>query len=624
MSSLAEDVELVLGPFRLCPSGSRLTRLATPFGPSGRKPLPRALHHYRSVVPTTLSSASLLRVELARIRAFRGLDECVLSLDPRLTLLAGRNNSGKSRVLRAVALACGGVIADRDDFTVGSDIEPEIDIVIAPGGDGASGFDPRVIELFGTNVQLVSAAGDQRIAWRTTVTRSAEGWGARASSRFLAFDAATNDWRPVTGQAEVGRNHRNALSADLVSTGRDLAAELSRPGSAIRRVLDDLEVPDDLRAPLEAALQELGGRIVDESAALGAIRDRLGALGKAVGGVGDPDVSALPGRLEELVRMIEIALDTGSGALPMRMHGSGARSLTSLQVQSVLYDRRIGRDGSDFPTHPVTLLEEPEAHLHPQACFDLADLLDSIPGQVLVSTHSSHLVSVAEPSAIRLIRHVSGATQVHDMSPVDGLSTRPPALRLDVAAAEWEKIKRFVERPFGEVLFASAIVIGDGASERAFLPYLLRHALGLRGAEVCVVDPGAMSQSDPLIKYAEAAGIPCVAFLDADQQGRDDEKSMRPYAKRVWATGDSSIDGALEEVLTTFNEDWVVECCKEHLSAVEGSGLERLKRLKGTYGSSLGRSFVQRFPDPASWPQGFQDLLDALSPRPEESDGNAR
>lgn len=574
-------------------------------------PPPDYRMHVTSIAPVL--SGSLMRIEVVRIRAFRGIRDCVLTLRPRLTLLVGRNNSGKSRILRAIGLACGGVDADRDDFTVDSEDEPSIDLVLAPP-DGEIMFDDRVQEVFGTHVQPVSPGGDERIAWRTSITRSAEGWGARASSRFLTFDAGARSWIPSVGASELTRSHRRAVAADLAGPGRDLASELARPGTSIRRVLDDLEVPDESRGELELDLRTLGGRIVDESSALGAVRERLDALAAAVHGIGSPHLSALPGRLEELVRLIDIALDTGGGPMPMRLHGSGTRSLASLQVQSVLYDRKLGRDGPDFPIHPVTLIEEPEAHLHPQACFDLADLLRAIPGQVVVSTHSSHLATVADLGSLRLVRRTADGCVVHDMTPTDAATTTPPALRLDVAEAEWEKVKRYVERPFGELLFAGALVIGDGATERGFLPHLLKTALGARASDICVVDVGAMSQCDPLVKYAEAAGIPCIVFLDSDHQGRSDEKKIRKSAIRVWATGDPNKHGALEEVLVEHDEAWVLARCKEHLPIIDGSALERLKNLKGTYGSPLGRAFVEKFPDVESWPVGLQALIAALDP----------
>ncbi|WP_248581607.1 AAA family ATPase [Nocardioides sp. InS609-2] len=208
-----------------------------------------------------------MRIEVVHLRSFRGIDDCVVTLRPRLTLLVGRNNSGKSRILRAIALACGGVSAERDDFTLGSEEEPTVDLILAPA-DSADSFDDRVREIFGTHLQLVSASGDERVAWRTSITRSAEGWGARATSRFLMYDAGVDEWKPATGASEVSRRQRGVLAADIAGTGRDLAGELSRPGTSIRRVLDDLEVPEAARGTLEADLQALGGRIVDESSAL--------------------------------------------------------------------------------------------------------------------------------------------------------------------------------------------------------------------------------------------------------------------------------------------------------------------------------------------------------------------
>ena len=522
-------LQLGIGP-AACPRGQATNGLRSLTGWGLHASNLHAVAQMPNSVRESGGAAGLVRVESVRVSDFRGLSDCTLALEPGLTLLVGRNSSGKSRLLRAIALACGAVSASSDDWTVGLSAEPTVDVVLAPGAIGPDeSFDDRVRVAFGQRIQLTSVAGAERVAWRTVVRQSAEGWGGRTESRFLQFDARTAAWTLPTNAVALTREHRGVLAADLVDTGRDLAAELSQPGSAIRRVLSELDVPQAERAILEEDLQALGARIVGKSGTLAELRTRLMTLERTVGGIGTPQVNALPGRLEELVRMIEIALDTGSGGLPIRLHGSGARSLSSLQVQNVLYERRLGRDGSDLPTHPVTLLEGPEAHLHPQACFDVGALLHAVPGQVVASTHSSHLVTVVPTKSLRLVRCVDGKTILQDLSPVDGENTTPAALRLGVSAVEWEKLKRSVERPFGEVLFAHAIVVGDGASERGFLPHLLRHALGHSAAGVCVVNPEGMSQALPFVKYAEAAGIPCVLFCDCDDAGRKDAQKLPSY-----------------------------------------------------------------------------------------------
>jgi putative ATP-dependent endonuclease of OLD family len=574
-----------------------------------------------------------LYVELVRIRNFRGLADCEIELEPTLTLLVGRNNSGKSRVLRALAVALGGLPVELDDLTVGSAEPATIDIIVAPMPMPRATTDEEVFEKsagqrLGTDVQAVREEPlRERFAWRTTVRRSAEGYGARADMQVLTFDAAHSDWVLQANAQTLSRDQRLLFAADLVETRRDLVEELTRRGSAIRRVLSDLEVEDATRVELEKRLSDLGAEIVGKSGTLEAIRKALADLETLVGSIGTPALSPLPVRLEELARSVAIDLDAGTGALPIRLHGAGARSLASLQVQGVLYDRRLGRDGPEIRPHPVTLVEEPEAHLHPQASLELAALLTALVGQVVASTHSSHLVTAVDPRAIRLLR-CDAATTVVDLGPAsaDGVATHR-ALRPSTHASEMEKLKRLVERPFGELLFASAIVIGDGATERAFLPIAIRHALGTKAHGVCVIDPESMKSdlSRAAIKFAKLVGIPWILFSDSDGPGRADAEALiSEYTagaepEVVWVVSDeqggSGEGSAIERMLTDFDERLCHDACMEvrpDLGAGETT-LVLLAKMKGSIGSALARKLVDRYPDHTKWPSSLRSLISHLS-----------
>ncbi len=50
-----------------------------------------------------------LFVERVVLRNFKGIRHLAVDLNPTLTLLVGRNNVGKSRILRALHVAVGGV-----------------------------------------------------------------------------------------------------------------------------------------------------------------------------------------------------------------------------------------------------------------------------------------------------------------------------------------------------------------------------------------------------------------------------------------------------------------------------------------------------------------------------------
>jgi hypothetical protein len=123
--------------------------------------------------------------------------ECSLALEPGLTLIVGRNNAGKSRLLRALGIALLGVAVELDDLTVGSGAPAVIEVVLAPppGSDpGADDvFDDAVAQRL--SVQITRREPDrERAAWRTTITRSAEGMGARSDVRWLVYDMEQGAW----------------------------------------------------------------------------------------------------------------------------------------------------------------------------------------------------------------------------------------------------------------------------------------------------------------------------------------------------------------------------------------------------------------------------------------------
>jgi putative ATP-dependent endonuclease of OLD family len=570
-------------------------------------------------------------VERLSIRGFRGISECEIELEPDLTVLVGHNNAGKSRILSALQLALGGRGADFDDFTVGTTVDPEIDVVLAPKPPTAPGdedaFEDTVGRRLGKGVQTVQEDPlRERFAWRTYVRRSAEGGGAISETHELTFDVGARHWTERKDAPNLRAEQRKIVAVDLVDTRRDLMEELGRRGSAIRKILSDLEVDAEIRKSLEDELADLGGNIVRGSATLTSVRVALEELHQLIGSMGLPQLNPLPLTLEELARSVSVDLNTGAGALPIRMHGSGSRSLASLQVQGVLYDRRLGRDGSSLLPHPLTLVEEPEAHLHPQASFELPYLLGALRGQKVVSTHSSQLVSTVDPRAIRVLRGNPPAISLVDLGPADSAADAPHrAFRPDTHTEEMEKLKRQVERPFGELLFAKAFVVGDGATERAFLPVIIRHALGHAAHGVCAIDPGSMSS--PLakagVKFAVMTGTPWVLFADGDAEGVAAAEELvtdggGDRSRLIWietpSDAGTSTLCAFEAMMANFDPDICWAACEDVRPGIDRSKplLKTMKAFKGSIGVALARRLIEKYPESSDWPSALGNLIARL------------
>ncbi|MFC9979553.1 AAA family ATPase [Gordonia sp. NPDC127522] len=581
--------------------------------------------------PTNPGRFAEVYIERLEVHGFRGIDECKLELEPDLTLLAGHNNAGKSRILSALNLALGGRRADPDDFTVGQELEPYIDVVLAPrlsGGDPADeSFEDNVGRKLGTGVQTLQEEPlRERFAWRTYVRRSAEGLGAFAETRLLTFDVTNRRWTQRTDARALNADQRSLFAAELIDTKRDMVEELSRRGSPIRKILSDLEFTESNRQEIEDGLTALGASIISGSNTLMSLREALDGLHRLIGSMGAPHLNPLPMTLDELARSVSVDLDTGSGALPIRMHGSGSRSLASLQVQGVLYDRRLGKDGSALAPHPVSLVEEPEAHLHPQAALELCELLVSLRGQKVVSTHSAQLVTAVPPRSIRLLRKQTAGLRIIDLGPAATAADAPHrALRPDLHTAEMETLKRLVERPFGEMVFATAVIIGDGATERAFLPVVVRYALQHRAHGICVVDPESLASpvATAAVKFATLTETPWYVFADSDPSGKaaattllHDQGDSDP-SRLIWIEntgGTKSTDGAFESMMTTFDSELCRAACKDVRSDISDSMPlhKALKKVKGSVGVSLASRLIAEYPDIADWPEPLRILIERL------------
>jgi putative ATP-dependent endonuclease of the OLD family len=554
-------------------------------------------------------------IESVIVRNFRGISEVRLELGPNLTVLLGRNNIGKSRLLRAIAVALGAA-GDVDDFTVGTDENPKVDVVArpTPDDDGRERpFNPAIEELL--NPAVVDAAtGVVRWAYRCTLERTEDGTGVRANRRVLTYNAGTGMWDLSEAAERLRGDQFSLLEGAFIDARRDLALEINTRGTAAQRVLSDLEIEDVERQRIEGELEALGGDIVAASGSLGAMSDALRKGDKVTAGFGTPSLAPLPLRLEELSRALSLDLDSGSGPLPVRFHGSGPRSLASVLVQQVVYERRLGAGGTDAGVHPVTLLEEPEAHLHPQLQQSLPELLQAVPGQVIASTHSTHFAAELPPAMLRLLKESDGELVLVDLTPVEGAKDASDAI-VPLTREEYEKFRRLIERPLGELLFADAVVIGDGATERALLPPLLAHALGARARGVVAVDPGSMNHplAQTVVKFADAVGMPWFLFADGDDAGRKAVKSILK-SRGCEEDEDSCVafahgDGTTEDLLIEFDEG----LCQRALDAVRPLDvgetlLEGMARSKGGLGRHLAQELVDGYPDQADWPDALQAL----------------
>ena len=97
--------------------------------------------------------------------------------------------------------------------------------------------------------------------------------------------------------------------------------------------------------------------------------------------------------------------------LPLGHHGQGLQSLCVIFLFQAAAAQQLAED-EHIGMEPIFAIEEPEAHLHPQAARTLWERISALPGQKLVTTHSPYFVQQVPLRSLRIVRLNGGCTEI--------------------------------------------------------------------------------------------------------------------------------------------------------------------------------------------------------------------
>jgi putative ATP-dependent endonuclease of OLD family len=447
-------------------------------------------------------------VSALRASGYRNLDTTVGLRGP-LAVVVGENNAGKSNVIDALRTVLEPEAGPRarcwvqeEDFAHdgrGNRIADELELEVRLDGLTA-------IERARMTTCLAPNDGPDVAKIRLKATIGPTG---RITTQWYGGDSDHPD---------IERHARDAVRFVYLHPLRDAVNDL-RPGRDNRLVglltaLAPHEHAD--RAAIEKVVATANSAL-DNIPAISAARGHVARRLEGMTGGGrfrqesglafdDPQFDRIVGSLR--AKIGEIA------ALDMSQNGLGYNNLLYMAVLLAAI-RDAPRE--EEPTLRVLLVEEPEAHLHPQLQDMLMQFLEAEATgetQVVVTTHSPSFASTARVERLTVLARDENAKLVARLPATFGLEDKQLAY-----------LRRFLDITKASLFFAKGVILVEGVAEQLLIPVIakrLKRPLPPNG--VAVINIGGVA-FPPFTDLFAPDRLPyrVVAISDSDVEPTEDE-----------------------------------------------------------------------------------------------------
>jgi putative ATP-dependent endonuclease of the OLD family len=441
----------------------------------------------------------LAELKIENFRTFgEGNQAFVLPLTSGLTAIVGENDAGKTAIIDALRLVVG--TRGQDYFRV-----TDADYHQPPEG-GEARAEIRISLRFEELSVCDQGAFLEHLTYKDGVPMLYLMWratnGTRGTSRrYTAVE--TRSGADAAGPA-LDPEARALLYATYLRPLRDAEQALSAgKGSRLSQILQQTEEvtthgtdfdPEANTLVNAAALSVLGigdyaNALLGSHSGIGSARRRLNDNYLAeLSFAGDPlrgviSVSGAKGdkaaRLRQLLEKLELDLRNDGVPDPPPGRGLGSNNLLFMASELLL----LTDEAEGFP---LLLIEEPEAHLHPQRQLRLMQFLkkkvseDLAPEdrlQVIVTTHSPNLASGIDLKSLVLVR--------------DGAAFPLGPEHTNLSPSDYRFLQRFLDVTKANLFFARGVVVVEGDAENILIPTIANLiGCGLAEHGVSIVNVG--------------------------------------------------------------------------------------------------------------------------------------
>jgi putative ATP-dependent endonuclease of OLD family len=446
-------------------------------------------------------------LSIVEIKNFRSFETLRVDLQSGLNVLVGRNNTGKTNLLQAIRHAVGpsasrgdALWLDRDDFYKVSAIdatERTITITLTFTGltDVQRAYFYEIVDFDLADLSKSKAIIRFEASWpKGKRQASIKRTGGTAVAEPPEVPAKLLESLPITflpalrkPEAALAPGYRSRLATLLFDMAERKGGTAKQDIESIytnaNLALEGQELINDTKSSLQTTTRELAGTDYSASA-----------------------IKAAEVEFEKILRSLQVQMDDA----PIGSLSANGLGYNNLLYMAVVLEHLKSPDPDECP---IFLVEEPEAHLHPQLTMLLANYLaNKTPGastpQTIVTTHSPTLAASVPPNRIQVLF----VDQIGRKSQCNSLANA------GMDQKEQGNLQRMMDITRATLYFAKGAILVEGISEALLVPVLARrlgHDLAKLHISVIPICGVAFETFRKLLD-PNVLGIPIAMVTDAD------------------------------------------------------------------------------------------------------------
>lgn len=427
------------------------------------------------------------------IKNFRVFDEISLLFNKGVNIIIGENNSGKTTIIDALRICLGYGKTDTNIYIQESDLH------LNPSDPNESNTEIQFDLIFEIESEIekqcfndfISQDSElpelQTIQFHLKYTFEQNGrrrffkrsvWGGDNEGQQIPYEALQEIFYTYLGPL------RDAVSGLKPYSYDNKTAQLFNKLTKYRKGDNTINLSEEIKKSLAAKLYDVFESDEHDwkyilSEGKGKVNDHLEGTG-ILKKFPHIDMNYVGRKFSDIVRGIEIRRPIYTEPIKARLqkyfeiyqNGLGENNLIFSSV--VLGDLMNRCEDTELEIYNALLLEEPEAHLHPQyqnTFFEYLNTLTDRGLQIFITSHSPTITAKSDINNVKVLQRQSNSVKAFCFNILSGV---------DYTNDNRKYLRKFLDTTKSQLFFASGAILVEGIAEAILLPILSRKFLNPR------------------------------------------------------------------------------------------------------------------------------------------------